>query len=189
MPVHVEADENQDADQAKGYRDRNTELSRGALRASRSGESPFAEEIPDADTEMERGGDNANDHKSEKPGIGEIPRDGSVGGTAVGEPAFGVEMPADVDEGDETGVALERVQPIFDPGIGGDVGIAAEPDVDAVEAVVKNGKEYEGPFGERTERNGLELAGDGVVFLGRDKDGAVRPEMFGEESAYGNNSG
>jgi hypothetical protein len=55
--------------------------------------------------------------------------------------------------------------------------------------VIEHGKEDEGPFDEGTERDGLEVAGNFVIFCCRDEHGAVGPEMFGEESANGNDSG
>src|SRR5258708_4625867 len=189
MPVEAEADEDQHADETEGDGDDHAELTRGTLSLDGGGESPLAEKIPDADAEMERGGENADGGEEEEIRIGEELRDFGVGGFAVSEPALGVKMPGDVDEGDEAGVALGGVEPVPYPGIGGDVGLAAYPYIDAVTGVVEHGKEDEGPFDERAEGDGLEVAGDFVIFGSGDEDGAVGPEMSGEKSANGNDSG
>ncbi len=107
----------------------------------------------------------------------------------MGEPALGVEMPGDIKESDEARVALSGVEPVPYPGIRGDVGLAAYPYIEAVAGVVEHGKEDEGPFNERAKGDGLEVVGDLIVFGAGDENGAVGPEMFGEKSANGNDSG
>jgi len=188
MPVEAEADEDQDAYETEGDRDKYAELSGGALGSDGGGEAPLAKKIPDADAEMEGGGEDTDGGEEEEIGIGEKVFDFGVGGFAVSEPALGVEMPGDVGEGDEAGVALGGVEPVPYPGVRGDVGLAANPDVDAVAGVIEHGKEDEGPFDKGTERNGLEVAGDFVIFGSGDEDGAVGPEMFGKERADRNDS-
>src|SRR5882762_8917114 len=165
MPVEAEADEDQDTNETEGEGDDHAELTGGALGFDGGGESPLTEKIPDANAEMERGGENADGSEEEEVRIGEEVLDFGVGGFAMSEPALGVEMPCDVGEGDEAGVALRGVEPIPYPGVGGDVGFASNPDVDAVAGVIEHGKENEGPFDEGTERDGLEVAGDFVVLL------------------------
>jgi len=189
MPVEAKADENQHADNAEGDGDENAETSGCALSLNGGREPPLAKKIPDADAEMEGGGEDADGGEEEEIRIGEKLFYFGVGGFAVGEPALGVEMPGDVQEGDEAGVALGGVEPVPYPGIGGDVGFAAYPYIDAVSGVVEDGEEDEGPFDERAEGDGLEVAGDFVIFGSGDEGGAVGPEMFGEERANGNDSG
>ena len=189
MPVEAEADEDQHAYETEGEGDDHTELACGVLGFNGGGESPLAEEIPDADAEMERGCEDADGGEEEEIRIGKEVFDFGVGGFAVGEPALGVEMPGNISEGDQTGVALGGVEPVPYPGIRRDVGLAAYPDVDAVAGVIKHGEENEGPLDERTERDGLEVAGDFVVFGSGDENSAVGPEMFGEKRADGNDSG
>ncbi len=189
MPVEAEADEDQDANETEGESDDHAEMAGGALGFDGGGESPLAEEIPDADAEMEGGGEDADGGEDEKIRIGEEVLDFIVSGFAVSEPTLGVEMPSDVDEGDKAGVALRGVKLIPYPGVGGDVGLAANPDVDAVTCMVEHGQEDESPFDEGAEGDGLEVAGDFVVLGGGDEDGAVGPEMFGEKRADGNDSG
>src|ERR1700751_1232941 len=129
MPIETETDEDQEAHEAESKSDNHAELPGGALGFHRGGESPLAEKIPDADAEMEGGGEDADGGEEEEIRIGEKLFDFGVGGFAVSEPALGVEMPGDVNEGDEAGVALRCVEPIPYPGIGGDVGLAAYPNI------------------------------------------------------------
>jgi len=189
MPVEAEADEDQNAYETERERDDHAELAGGALGFDCSGESPLAEEIPDANAEVERRGEDADGSEEEKVRIGEKVLDFGIGGFAVSEPALRVEMPGDVGKGDEAGVALDGVEPVPYPGVRRDIGFTANPDVDAVAGVVEHGKEDERPFDEGTEWDGLEIAGDFVVFCGGDEDGAIGPEMFGEKGANGNDSG
>jgi len=189
MPVEAEADEDEDADKAERESDEKAELSGSVLGLDGGGESPLAEEIPNADAEMEGAGEDANQSEGEEPGIHEEVLDFFVGGTPVGGPALRVEMPGDVNESEEAGVALRGVEPVPYPGIGGYVGFAAQPDVDAVEGVEKHREKNGGPFDERTEGDGLQIVRNLVVFGAGDKNGTIGPEMFGEESAYRNDAG
>ena len=189
MPVEAEADEDQHAYETEGEGDDHAELTGGVLGFNSGGESPLAKEIPNADAEVERRSENADGGEEEEVGIGEEVFDFGVSGFAVGEPALGVEVPGDVGEGDETGVALGGVEPVPYPGIGGNVGPTAYPYIDAVAGVVKHGEKDEGPLDEGAERDGLEVAGDFVVLGRGDEDSAVGPEMFGKEGANGNDSG
>jgi len=132
---------------------------------------------------VERGGEDTDGHESKEIRIGEIALDVEVGGLAMGEPALGIKMPADVKEGDEARVTLKGIEPVLYPGIRRDVGLPTEPDVNAIEPVEEHGKKNEGPFDERTERDGLEFAGDVVIFSGTDESSAVGPEMLGKKSS------
>ena len=183
MPVQAEAEQDKDTDNTKGKSDDHAKTANGALSGHGRRQPPLTGEIPDAHAEMEGRGEDADGHKEKEIRIGEIVLDVEVGGLAMGEPSLGVEMPADVEKSDEAGVALKGVKPVLHPGIRGDVGLAAKPDVNAIAAVVEHGKKNEGPFNKGTEGDGLELAGDVVIFSGADECGAVGPEMFGKESA------
>ena len=55
--------------------------------------------------------------------------------------------------------------------------------------MVEHGEKDKSPFDERAEGDGLEIRGNLVVFGAGDEDGAVGPEMFGEERANRNDSG
>jgi hypothetical protein len=183
MPVQAEAEQDKDTNYPEGESDKHAKSPDGALSGHGHSQPPLTGEIPDPDTEMEGRGQDTEGHKEKEIGIGQIMLDVEVGGLAVSEPAFGIEMPADVEESDEAGIALQGVQPVLDPGIGRDVGLAAEPDVNAVEAVEKHGKKNEGPFNKETERDGLKLARNGVIFIGTDESGAVGPQMFSQKSS------
>ena len=189
MPVEAEADENQNPNKTEGEGDDHAELPGGALSPNGSGESPLAEKIPDADAEMKGGGEDANGGEKEKIRIAEKLFDFSVCGFAVSQPALGVEMPGDVEEGDEAGVALRAVKPVPYPGVGGDVGLAAYPYIDAVAGVIEHREENEGPFDKGAEGDSLEIRRNLIVFEAGHEDGAVGPEMFGEKRADGNDSG
>src|ERR1700739_3429353 len=143
MPIKTETGKEQAAQEAEGEGDNQAGLPGGALGFHRGGESPLAEKIPDADAEMEGGGENADGGEEKEIRIGEKLFYFGVGGFAVSEPALGVEMPGDVNEGDEAGVALRCVEPIPYPGIGGDVGLAAYPNIDAVAGVIEHREEDE----------------------------------------------
>ena len=65
MPIKTKTDQNQNSDKAKRHAHQHAKLPGSALRLHRCGESPFAKEIPDADTQMERRSENANGEKGE----------------------------------------------------------------------------------------------------------------------------
>ena len=189
MPVEAEADENQNAYETECEGDDHAESPGGALGFHGGGESPLAEEIPGADAQMEGGGENADGGESKKIRIHEEVLNFVVSGAAVGEPTLRVKMPGDVREGDEAGVALGGVEPVPYPGVGGDVGLAAYPYIDAVAGVIEHREENEGPFDEGAEGDSLEIRRNLIVFEAGHEDGAVGPEMFGEKRADGNDSG
>ena len=81
--------------------------------------------------------------------------------------ALAVYVLRDVGEGDEACIALRDVHPIAGPGVVDDVGLAAEPDVDAVDAVIEDGQKDEDPFeyadeGQAVEELDLVAIGDGA---------------------------
>src|ERR1700756_4916442 len=164
MPVEAETDENQNSDETECEGNDRAKLAGSALGFNGGGESPFAEEIPDANAEVEGGGEDADGGEEKEIGIREKLFDFGVGGLAVSEPALSVKMPGYVGEGDEAGVALRGVEPVPYPGIGGDVGLAAYPNIDAIAGVIEHGQEDEGPFDKGAEGDGLEIAGDFVIF-------------------------
>ena len=189
VPVEAKADEDQNAYETEGEGNDDAKLTGGALGFDGGGESPLTEKIPDADAQMEGGGEDADGGESKKIRIHEEVLNFVVSRAAVGEPTLSVKMPGDVDEGDEAGVALGGVEPVPYPGVGGDVGLAAYPYIDAVAGVIEHGEEDEGPFDEGAEGDSLEIRRNLIVFEAGDEDGAVGPEMFGEECANRNNSG
>ena len=70
MPVEAETDENQDAYETEGKGDDYAEMSGGALGFDGGGEAPLAEEIPDADAQVEGGGKNTDGGEEEEVRIG-----------------------------------------------------------------------------------------------------------------------
>src|SRR5580704_2146712 len=133
MPVVAETDQDQNSDHAENQSNGNSQASGKTLCVHGSGQTPFAKKIPDADAEMEGGRKNSDHGEREKPWIMEKVLDFRVGRFAVGHPTLGIQVPADINEGDQTGVALRGEKPISYPGIGREVGFAANPDVHAVE--------------------------------------------------------
>ena len=157
--------------------------------ASGGGKSPLAKKIPDAHAQMKRRGEHTNHEKREIPRIWQIIGDRCVGGTAVGDPALGVKVPADINEGHEPGPTLQGVEPVAHPRILRNVRLAAQPDINAVTAVIQNGQKNKHPFHKNSVRNGLQILGSLIVFLRADQGRAVGPEMLGQKCANGNNSG
>src|SRR5215470_6085781 len=117
---------------------------------------------------MKRGGQDAYQEKSHVPRMLHILSDRVVSGLASGHPPFGVNMPANISKGNQTGVALQRVHPVLYPRILRDVGLAAHPNPHAVAAVVQNGQKNEENFDGKTKRNGLQVPRSAVVFLSAD---------------------
>src|ERR1700688_4053669 len=117
MPVQAKTENYQNSDDAENDADQNSELPGGALRASSGGESPLAKKIPDAYTKVKRRSQHTDHEKCEIPGTQQIIRDGCVGGASMGDPALSVKMPADINESDESGPALQGVEPVAHPGI------------------------------------------------------------------------
>src|ERR1700687_5777435 len=79
-------------------------------------------------------------------------------------------VPDHVEECDCTGPALCRIHPIACPRIIGDVALAAPPDIEAVERVIKNWQPYDEQFQSHDERNAAEkcnLTGIGSRPFGR----------------------
>jgi hypothetical protein len=63
---------------------------------------------------------------------------------------------ANIQKCDQTRVALGGIHPIARPGVVDDVRLAAEPDVDAVDAVIEDGQKYEGPLEDAHKRQVVE---------------------------------
>src|ERR1700730_15235677 len=98
---------------------------------------------------MERRCQHADNKKCEIPGIGQIVRDGCIGGSAVGDPTLGVKMPTDINESYKPGPTLQSVQPVANPRVLRDVRLAAQPDVHAETTVIEEGQKDKHPFHEK----------------------------------------
>src|SRR5215472_2505856 len=95
----------------------------------------------------------------------------------------------DVSEGYDACPALREVQPVALPRVFADVRVATPPDVDAVEAVVKDRDPYETQLhekhaGQAVEELNLLAVGDGPF-----EGFGVGDEMFEKESPDGNDAG
>src|SRR6185369_11144912 len=66
------------------------------------------------------------------------------------------------------------------------IGLAAQPNVNAIATVKEDGQNDDREFNKRTERNGLQLLRNGIVFVRADQNGAVGPEMLGQKCTNGN---
>src|ERR1700674_4374753 len=135
MPVQPETENDQDADNAKRESNYHTQSASRALRLHCRRQAPLAEKIPDAHAEMKRRGKNPHDHERKRIRTLQELLNVRVGGFPVGEPALGIEMPADVDERDQARVTLRGVEPVRNPRIRGYIRLSAQPDVNAVAAM------------------------------------------------------
>src|SRR5580704_2829431 len=105
------------------------------------------------------------------------------------QPTLRIQVPTDVSESDQAGVALQREQPILDPRIFRNIRLPTQPDVNAVPSVIQDGQKNESPLHENAKWNGLQCLGSFVVLARSDQRGAVGPEMFRQKCAYRNDAG
>ena len=122
-----------------------------AARPLANGEAPFRGEQPDPVREVPRRRNDADDVRRHRPGIHEFLLHFPEGGVIVlhqlrAREAHGVYVIADVKEGEDAGPTLRRVQPVAAPGIFSDVGVAAIPDVNAVQRVIEQRQKDEQPL-------------------------------------------
>jgi len=156
-------------------------------------DAPLGGEEPDTVREVPADGDHGDDVYGEHPGVLQLYlhlvecRIGMVRKVDAGE-ALPVYMLRDVGEGDEAGVALRDVHPIAGPGVVDDVGLAAKPDPNSVDAVIEDGQKDEDPFeytnqGKAVEEFDLVAIGDGpfVHF-------EIRKKMLQQERADGDDA-
>ena len=123
-----------------------------ALACSFAGrDAPLGGKEPDAVGEVPADGDHGNHVDGEHPWVGEFVLDfgkghaGIVGQIGAGE-TLADDVLNDVEERDEAGVALGEVHPVASPGVVNDIGFAAQPDVDAIDAVIEDGQEDKDPL-------------------------------------------
>ena len=93
----------------------------------------------------------AIDVDGQHPGIGELHLHLVEGGAGILRQADAHEaLPKhvlnDVGKGNQAGVALDKVHPVPRPGVIDDVRLAAQPDPDAIAAVIQDGQEDEDPL-------------------------------------------
>ncbi len=95
---------------------------------------------------------------------------------------------ADVGEGDQAGVALRQVHPVPCPRVVDDVRFAAQPDIDAVDAVIQDGQKDEDPLQHAHQRQAVEeldLLAVGDRALQRFE---VREQVLQQKRADGNDA-
>src|SRR5580698_8186584 len=134
MPAVAEADGDREAYDGEGDRDNHTKIAGGALRANRRGESPLAKEIPYADAQMHRRRRHTDHVKPKIQRMRQLKLYTGESGIAARQKSFGVNVPENKDERDQSGIALKRVHPIADPWIFRYVVLPFDPNVDAIAA-------------------------------------------------------
>src|SRR5215467_3974397 len=102
------------------------------------------------------------------------------------EPPLGVKVPADINKGNQARITLQCVKPVLHPRILRNVRLASPPDVDSVAAVKQNRQHDHEQFDQRPEWNGLQISGNGIVFVDADQSCAIGPEMLRQKCANGN---
>ena len=131
------------ADRNQAESEREADIAKAAARLFTGGDAPLRGEQPQAVAEMPGSGDDADRVKGDHPRILKFCLDlgerlhGMRRQVHAGE-AQEIGVLHHVDERDDAGPALRGVEPVARPGIIGDVGLALIPDIDAVEAVVKD---------------------------------------------------
>src|SRR5215469_2568098 len=182
-----------DAHRAEDYAAGEADPSEAVAGGFAGGDAPLGREEPDAVGEVPADGDHGDDVDRKHDGMRELLLDlpeGGVGMLRQADPgeALTPDVLADVEEGDEAGPALGGVHPIAGPGVVDDVGLAAQPDIDAVDAVIEEGKEDEDPLEHAHERQAVEepdllTVGDGAL-----EGFKVREQVLEEECADGNDA-
>src|ERR1700731_4852410 len=185
MPIEPETNDNQNSDYAERHSHKRAKSSCSLLPLDRGPQPPLAQEIPDAHTEMERRTEHPRDKERELPRILHVHGDAFVSRRAMGKPALGVQMPANICKRDQARVALRQVEPIPYPRIRRNVRFAAQPNVNPVAAVKEHRQKNASPFHDQPERNGLKVLRSRIVLRPADERRTVRPEMLRQKCANG----
>src|SRR5205809_796815 len=98
-------------------------------------------------------------------------------------------MPSNIGERDQAGIPLQREQPILYPWILRNVGLPAQPDINAISAMKQNGEKNKRPFHKNAKRNGLQGLRRLVVLPNPNQCCAVGPKMLGQKRSNGNYTG
>ncbi len=156
-------------------------------------DAPLGGEEPDAVSEVPADGDHGDDVDGQHPGVGELLLhlgEGGVGmlGQADAHEALAEDVLGDVGEGDEAGVALGDVHPVAGPGVVDDVGLAAQPDPDAVEGVIEDGQKDEDPLQDADQGQAVEELDLGSVGEGAFEGLEVGEQVLQEEGADGDDA-
>src|SRR6476659_6305162 len=156
-------------------------------------DAPLCREEPDAVSEVPADGDHGDDVDGEHDGVGKFllhlcKCSAGIFRQADSHEALAQDMLTDVEDGYQAGPALSNVHPIAGPRIVDDVGLAAQPDIHAVEAVVEDGQEDECPLEHAHKRQGIEELDLCTVSGGAFECFEVGDEMLDEESANGDDA-
>ena len=146
MPVKTEADHDEHAHQTHSERNRGAQLPRRLLCLHGRGQPPLAEEIPDSDSQMKGRRNNSDQKKCQVERMCQILSNRCVGRFAVSQPSLRIQVPADVSERNQSGVALRRVEPVPDPWILRDVRPTSLPDINPIAAMKQNRQKNRDPF-------------------------------------------
>src|SRR5579863_1322219 len=188
MPPETETNHDGNAHDQKDQRNSNAEVTRGALRPYCGRQSPLTKKIPDADPQMDGTGTHAQEEKAKEIRILHGLINDVVCGSAVGQEAFAVNVPAEEEKRDQAGPALESKHPIADPGILRNVNLAAIPDIESVEGVIKNREPDDANFEWEAPRDCLQGVGRLVVLAGAYQRIAIFPDVVGHVGPDGNQS-
>src|SRR5580700_1433368 len=112
-----------------------------------------------------------------------------IRGHAASAESLDPHMPADENEGDDAGPALQQPEPVGHPRMADGVGLPCPPYIEAVKSMEKNRQPDSQRFDDDAPGNSLQIAGGFVVFPDADERVAIGPEMLGEECANGDDSG
>src|SRR5579884_89394 len=137
--------------------DREADSAHFASRALALCDSPFGTEEPDSIREVPRRADDRNDIKRQHPGIHQFLLNFAESGAGILKQSGSAESQVihvldDVGEGNDSRPALGRVHPIPLPRVSDYVRLAAIPDVDSIQSVIKNRNVDEAPFQKWNER-------------------------------------
>src|SRR5208282_781248 len=181
-----------DGNQAK--REREAEIAKAAARPFPRRDAPLRREQPQSVAEVPGSGDDRDRVKGDHPRILEFCLN-------LGERLHGVRrqvhageaqiisMLHHVDERDDASPALGAVKPIALPRIIDDVGVALIPDVDAVEAVVKDRNPDKEQLQKKNSGQAIEKLDLLAVSLNAFEGFGVRDEMFEKEGSDGYDAG
>src|SRR5271167_2434813 len=111
----MQCNHNRDANESKAHGNSRAEPTRRALRRDANRNSPLAREIPQPVAQMKRSTGDSDDVKSQVPGIHHAALHVGVRSDAMSQKPLRVQMPADKNESDNPGPALQHVQPVRHP--------------------------------------------------------------------------
>src|ERR1700735_1185623 len=169
------------------------DIAKALARNFSGSDAPLGREQPDAIREVPADGDHGDDVDGEHPGISELVlyfREGCAGifRQADAHEALAQHMLEDVSEGDQACIALCDVHPVPGPRIVDNVRFAAQPDINAVESVIKDGQEDENPLENTNQGQGIEELDLRTIGSGTFECLEVREQVLQKKGANGNDA-